>query len=155
MLRILLATAHLLALGIGFWAVLARGRALREIPAPGALRRALDADSHWGAAAILWLGTGLWRYLGEVEKSTGYYNQNHYFLAKMGLFLLIVLLEIRPAIAMVRWRRALARGGGTEASVDPGAARRVATISYVQGALLVLMVLAATAMARGFGGMGS
>jgi len=151
MLRVLLATAHLLALGIGLWAVLARGRALRELPAPGALRRALDADAQWGVAAILWIGTGLWRYLGETEKAIGYYNHNHFFLTKMGLLVLVFVLEIRPATTLTRWRRALARSGGTEIEVDRGAARRLATISYVQAGLVVLMVIAASAMARGVG----
>ena len=151
MLRVLLATAHLLALGIGLWAVMARGRALRELPAPGALRRALEADAQWGVAAILWIGTGLWRYLGETEKATSYYNHNHLFLTKMGLLLLILVLEIRPATTLTRWRLALARGGATEIEVDRGAARRLATNSYEQAGLVVLMVIAASAVTRGFG----
>ncbi len=50
MLRLTLAWLHLIALGIGFWAVFARGQALREaareLPGVAALRRAFLADAH-------------------------------------------------------------------------------------------------------------
>ena len=84
---------------------------------------------------------------GGLEKSTSYYLQNHVFLTKMGLLLLILLLEVRPMLALMRWRRAAAAGR----AVDTSAAGTLATISYVQVALVVLMVFAATAMARGIG----
>ena len=151
MLRLTLAALHLLALGIGLWAVLTRGSSLRQLPGAGALQRAFNADAHWGAAALLWIGTGLWRYLGETEKNTGYYNQNHLFLTKMGLLALIIALEIWPMMTLSRWRRAFARSGSAAADADSGIARGIATISYVQAGLVVLMVFAAVAMARGYG----
>lgn len=114
-----------------------------------ALRRAFAADAHWGVAAALWLATGLWRYLGSTEKSTAYYNSNHIFLTKMALFVVVILLEIGPMITLIRWRAALGRDGG--ASIDAGRARRLAMISYVQGAVVTVMVFTAVAMARGFG----
>ena len=150
MLRLTLAALHLLALGIGLWAVLTRGSSLRQLSGAGALQRAFNADAHWGAAALLWIGTGLWRYLGETEKNTGYYNQNHLFLTKMGLLALILALEIWPMMTLIRWR-AFARSGSAAADADSGIARRIATISYVQAGLVVLMVFAAVAMARGYG----
>lgn len=160
MLRITLAWLHLVALGIGMWAVLARGEALkqaaRELPGADALRRAFKADNHWGAAAVLWLGTGLWRYLASTEKSTEYYNANHIFLTKMALFVLLVVLEIRPARTLIRWRRALGRAGGPQAgggatTIDAASAGKIATISYVQAAIVTVMILTAVAMARGYG----
>jgi len=157
MLRLTLAWLHLIALGIGFWAVLARGQALREaageLPGAAALRRAFRADAHWGAAAALWLVTGLWRDLGSTEKATAYYNSNHVFLTKMTLFVVVVALEIAPMITLSRWRRALAGAGasGPGSVIDPARARRIATISYLQGAIVAVMVLTAVAMARGYG----
>jgi len=65
----------------------------------------------------------------------------------MGLLVLILVLEIRPMMTLMRWRRAAATGQ----TVDTAAAGSLATISYVQVALVVLMVFAATAMARGIG----
>ncbi|MGH7676134.1 MAG: DUF2214 family protein, partial [Gemmatimonadales bacterium] len=72
--------------------------------------------------------------------------QNHMFWTKMTLFVAIVALEMRPMLTKTRWRRAVARGE----LPDTGAALGLARISVLQAALVVLMVLAATAMARGF-----
>ena len=151
MLRLTLAALHLIALGLGLGAVLARGTALREALAPGALRRAFRADMTWGIAFLVWLVTGLWRLFGETEKSVGYYMTNHAFFAKMGFLLLVLVLEVWPMITLIRWRVALGRGAMPEHTVDIGAARRIATISHVQALLVVLMVFAAAAMARGYG----
>jgi len=151
MLRLTLAALHLIALGLGLGAVINRGSALREPLAHGALKRAFRADALWGIAAILWLVTGLWRYLAATEKATSYYNGNHLFLTKFGLFVAILLLELWPMVTLIRWRRALAKGKAAEGVVDTRAARRIARISHVQATLIVVMVFLAVAMARGFG----
>ena len=150
LVRWLLAAIHLLALGIGLGAVWVRARALRGSPDESALRRALAADGVWGLAALLWLSTGLWRLFGETEKSVDYYLANVAFHTKMGLFLLIFALEIWPMVTLIRWRSARARGNAP----DLGRARAISRISYAQAWLVVAMVLAATAMARGLGSMG-
>ncbi len=146
-LRWLLAAVHVLALGVGLGAVWARGRALAgELDAAG-LRRAFYADTWWGVAAILWIGTGLARAFGGFEKGSFYYLHNHFFWAKMGLLAAILMLEVGPMIALIQWRRVAARGGVP----DTRAASRFARISFIQAGLVVLMVLAATGMARGYG----
>jgi putative membrane protein len=147
-LRWALAALHLLGLAIGLGAVWARGRSLSErlLDAP-ALRRAFAADSWWGVSAILLISTGLWRLLAGTEKPTVYYMSSHAFVAKMALLAGILLLEIRPMVTLIRWRVLVARG----ASPDTGAAAAIARISYVQALLLIGMVFAATAMARGLG----
>ena len=153
MLRLVLAWLHLVALGIGLGAVIVRGSALRDAPDPLAMRRAFIFDAVWGIAALLWLSTGLWRLFGETEKSVAYYMSNHAFFAKMGFFALILALEIWPMLVLMRWRRAIMRGQGAPAVVEVGAARRIAMISHVEALLVVLMVFAAVAMARGYGMM--
>ncbi len=62
-------------------------------------------------------------------------------------WLLAAFHLVAPMIALIRWRVAVA-GGSVP---DTRAASRFARISFVQAVLVVLMVLAATAMARGFG----
>ncbi len=91
-LRWLLAAVHLLALGIGLGAVWVRARALRGSFDEAGLRRIFAADSWWGLAAVLWIGTGLWRLLAATEKPTRYYLENHLFWLKMGALLAILLL---------------------------------------------------------------
>ena len=110
MLRWLLAALHLLALGIGLGAIWVRARGLRSELDVQALRRVFNADALWGAAALLWISTGLWRLFGSLEKVTGYYLQNHMFLTKMGLLLVILVgagLAGANLLAMLLllWRR--------------------------------------------------
>ena len=151
MLRIILAAVHLLALGVGFGAILSRAASLREPVSAASVRRALQVDIGWGVAAGLWIVTGLWRYLGGIEKGTSYYNGNHAFLGKMGLLVVILALEVWPMVTLIRWRGALARGANPEAVAIPATARKIATISTIQALLIVIMVFLAVAMARGFG----
>jgi putative membrane protein len=147
MTRILLASLHLLAFGIGLGAVWTRGHVLRA-PGPAArLPIAFRADSLWALAAFLWVSTGLWRWLGGVEKTASYYPGNHIFLAKMGLFVLILILEVRAIVTIGRWRRQVARGMVPDLSAAP----TLGLISYAQAIILLCMVIAATAMARGYG----
>lgn len=158
MLRLLLAAAHLLALGLGLGGVWARARALggaaraAEGLTATRLRPAFEADNWWGVAAGLWLVTGLWRAIGGTEKTPSYYAHNVAFWDKMGLFATLLLLEAWPMVILIRWRVAVRRGvpppGG------PRTAARLARVSEVEVALLVLIVLAAVAMARGYGARG-
>ncbi len=147
-LRLNLAYVHLVALAIGVGGIWSRARALRdslrEPENPGALRRALIGDAWWGVAAVLWIVTGVWRLLGATEKSTGYYVANHAFLGKMGLFAVVVALEIWPMKTLLAWRL-------HKAEPNPRDAGRIEIISYVQCALVLTMVFFAVSMARGYG----
>ena len=130
----------------------ARARALndslRNPEDPRAIRRALVGDAWWGIAAVLWVATGLWRLLAGTEKAPSYYLASNAFLIKMGLFLMIVGLEIWPSTTLMRWRR-------KKADPDPRDVGRIEIISYVQVALVVAMVLAAVSVARGVGMRGA
>jgi len=150
MVRWLFAALHLLALGIGLGAVWARARALRMPLDAAGLHRAFYADSWWGVAAALWIATGLVRAFAGLEKGAGYYLQNHLFWGKMALLALVLVLEAAPMTSLLRWRIQLRHGRG----VDTRLAGRFAAISYIQAGLIALMVLAASAMARGYGGRG-
>lgn len=143
----LLAAIHLLGLGVGLGSVVSRGYELRRISEPGALRRALLADSFWGLAAILWIVTGLLRAFAGFEKGTAYYVHNTLFWAKMGLLLLILLLEVRPIVRLVTWRLQIRDGTDPDLSSAAG----MAATSYIQAVIIVGMVVLATGMARGIG----
>lgn len=143
----LFAALHLLALGFGLGAVWARGRALRLRLDPDGLRRVFYADAWWGIAALVWISTGLVRAFGGLEKGARYYLHNDFFLLKMGLLASVLALELWPMLALITWRVRSARGDAIDTSSAPAFAR----ISFVQAGLVALMVLAATAMARGYG----
>jgi putative membrane protein len=145
--RWMLAAFHLLALGIGLGAIVARYRAFRGPLDRAGLRRLFYADSVWGIAAVLWIATGLTRAFGGFEKGSAYYLGNSFFRAKMGLLILVLLLEIRPMVTLIQWRRLAAR----DQPVDTSRAATLASISTLQAVIVVAMVFAATGMARGWG----
>ena len=147
-LRWVVASVHLLALGIGLAAVWVRARKLKGQLDTVSLKRVFVADTAWAIAAVLWIGTGLWRVLGGFEKGTEYYMHNAFFHAKMGVLGLVLLLEMWPMRSLIRWRMRVAR----LQEVDTSRASTFGTISYVQAFLVVVMVFLATAMARGLGG---
>lgn len=144
-LRWLIAAVHLLALVIGTGAICVRAWSLSVADRGDHLRTIFLADSLWGLAALLWISTGLWRAFGGLEKGTPYYLGSTAFWVKMALLAGILVLEVRPMKTLIRWRIAARRG----AAVDVSAAPALARISRIQVALLVGMVIAATAMARG------
>jgi putative membrane protein len=149
-LRWILAALHLLALGIGLGAIGWRARALGGVVARRedggvSLRNVLFSDTLWGIAALLWISTGLVRAFSDLEKGSNYYLNNGAFWIKMGLLVVILLLEIWPMATFIGWRVRLAQGG----TVDTRRATMLAAISVIQAALVVGMIFAATAMARG------
>jgi putative membrane protein len=142
-----LATLHLLALAIGIPAVWARARALRRPLDAEGIRRILAADVWWGIAAGLWIVTGLLRAFGPWEKGAAWYLHNHFFFAKMGLLVAVLLLEILPMATLIGWRMRQRRGE----AIDTRRAFAMARISDIQLLLALLMVVFATGMARGLG----
>ena len=143
-----LAAIHLLAFALGFWAVLSRGTALRRLAAGmGDARSVLIADNLWGISAVVLLITGGMRAFGGYEKGTDYYLHQPLFHLKMTLFVVILLLEVAPMVTLIKWRIALARGR----AIDDRRAKLFARISHVEAMLVLLMVVAATGMARGVG----
>lgn len=144
-LRYAMAVLHLLPLTIGLAALYARGRALQRLQAPAQLPAVFLPDNWYGVAALLWVGTGLWRAFGGLEKGAGHYLNDHWFLGKMGVFGLVFLLELLPMMLLVRWRMDLRKGRKPELSKAPLLAR----LSFAQLPLFLLMLAMAVAMARG------
>ena len=145
MLGAILSALHVLALGIGLGAVVARGRGLRRV-ARGeldAVPSVLTADSLWGLAALLWLATGLMRAFGGIEKSPDFYLYNGFFRLKMGLFVAILLLEIAPMLTLIGWRLRK-----TE-PIDPARAAILVRLNDAETALVIVIPFVAAAMARG------
>ena len=146
-IRWVLATLHLLALGIGLGSAFARGAALARVSQPNALRRVLVADAFWGLAALIWISTGLIRAFGGFEKGTEYYLNNSLFWVKMSLLGVILVLEVLLMVRITTWRLQLRDGS----EPDLASAGLLSRLSYAQVVVVVAMVAVATAMARGFG----
>ncbi|AMT88330.1 MULTISPECIES: DUF2214 family protein [Pseudomonas] len=142
----ILAAVHLFAFALAFWAVLTRGTAFSQLSAgTGELKRVLLADNLWGLSALTLLITGAMRAFGGYEKGSDYYLHQPLFHLKMTLLVLILLVELAPMITLIKWRIASSRG----VPLDSGRAKLYARISHVEALLLILMMVAATGMARG------
>ncbi len=140
----LLSAVHVLTLALGLGAVFARGRALSRPLDDAGWQRLLAADSLWGAAAGLWIASGLARvFYGGKEPA--FYWHNGLFWVKLGLFLLIFVLEVKPMMTFVQVRSARRRG--TTLPAFPAEAYR--RINSAQMALVVGIVFVAAFMARG------
>jgi putative membrane protein len=144
-LRYFIAFLHLLTFGIGATSCWARARALSRLRDEGGLKDVFLADNIWGLAALLWIGTGLWRAFGGLEKGADFYLHDTAFIVKMGLFLLVFALEIRPMVTLIKWR--IRQGKGLPVDIAP--AQSLARITYAELVLLIPIVLMATAVARG------
>lgn len=143
----ILAALHLLAFGFALAAVLARGRALRRLRDDDArsFRDVFVVDNIWGISAAILLITGALRAFGGFEKGAYYYLHQPLFHLKMLSFIVIVALEVIPMFAFIKWRIAFKN----QEKIDTRRARRFARISHAEAALIVVMVVAATGMARG------
>jgi len=143
----LFAAVHLVAFGFALAAVLARGRALRRLRTDDlrSFRDVFVVDNIWGISAGVLLATGAYRAFGGLEKGSQYYLHQPLFHLKMLAFVLILLLELVPMIALIKWRIAFKNN----MPVDTSRAGRFSRISHIEAALMILMVIAATGMARG------
>lgn len=139
-----LSAIHVLTLALGLGAVVARGRALAAPLDEGGWKRLLIADNFWGAAAALWIASGLARiFLGGKEPP--FYWHNGFFWMKMALFGTVFLLELAPMLTFIRVRAARRAAAPLPVfSVDTY--RR---INAAETALVVAIVFVAAFMARG------
>jgi len=140
----LLSAIHVLTLAVGLGSVVMRGRALAGRLDEEGWKRLLAADSAWGAAAGLWIASGLGRvFFGG--KEPGFYWRNGFFWVKLALFGAVFVLELTPMITFIRVRIARSKGLPLPRfSVE--AYRR---INAVEAGLVVIIVFAAAFMARG------
>jgi len=148
--RAVLSGLHVLTLALGLGAVFARGRRLRDLlqtpEDDRALRRLYQADSLWGVAALLWIATGLARVFGRLEKQPDFYLRNGFFWVKMGLFALVLALEIRPMVTLLRWRAAKSGAGQLVREANLPA---LIALNNAEIAVVVAISFVAALMARG------
>ncbi|WP_225033715.1 DUF2214 family protein [Paraburkholderia sp. XV] len=147
LIRWLLAAVHLLGYAFALAAIIGRTRGLRQLSDQAGLQRVFVADNVWGVTAVVLIVTGLMRVFGGLEKGADYYLHEPLFHVKMAALVLIFAFEIAPMMTLIRWRLAVRNGE----SPDLSRARRFARTGHWQSILLVVMVFAASGMARGIG----
>jgi putative membrane protein len=114
-------------------------------------RRLQRTDNIYGAAAGLVLIVGLLR-VQYFEKGPGYYWHDGYFLAKFSAFVLAALISIYPTIVFLSWNASLK--AGTVPEVPMRHVRRIRMCLMLELTMIVVILLGAAMMARGFGYLG-
>lgn len=143
----LLAYAHLLAIltmvvFLASEAALCRGEWLNA----AVVERLGKVDLVYGVAAAAVVVTGLMRVFMGI-KGAGYYGHNPLLYVKLGLFLVTVLISIKPTLVFIRWRKALKATG---ALPDAGEIKAMRRLVMIQAHIVAVIPLASVFLARGF-----
>jgi putative membrane protein len=114
------------------------------------VERLVIVDRIYGIAAIAVLLTGLARiFLGM--KGAGWYASNWLLWTKVGLFVAVGLMSIRPTLRFLVWRRALRADGSLPSAEEVRAVRRWV---MWQAHIVPFIPLPAVFLARGWGHVG-
>jgi putative membrane protein len=114
------------------------------------VERLVTVDRIYGVAAVGVLLTGLARTWWGV-KGTAWYWTDWLLHLKLGLFVAVALMSIKPTLMFIRWRRQLRTDG---ALPDEGQVRLARKWVMVQAHVIAIIPLAAVFLARGFGAAG-
>ena len=112
------------------------------------VERLVTVDRIYGVSAVVVLLTGVARTWWGV-KGTAWYWTNGLLHLKLGLFVVVALMSIKPTLMFIRWRRRLRSDG---ALPDEAQVRQVRRWVMVQAHIVAAIPLAAVFLARGFGG---
>lgn len=145
-LEALLAYAHFLAI-LTLVVFISSEAALCRIEWMNAkvVERLAVVDRIYGIAAVAVLLTGLARTLWGVKGTSWYWHQPLLHL-KLGLFIAVGLMSIKPTIMFIRWRKAVRAGGALPSEPEVKTARRWVMI---QAHIIAVIPLAAVFLARG------
>ncbi len=111
------------------------------------VERLVRVDLIYGIAAVLVLASGLARtYWGF--KGGGWYWTNWLLHLKIGMFVVVALMSIKPTLMYRRWRRELRATGALPGDAQITDARKWVMI---QAHIIAIIPIAAVFLARGFG----
>jgi putative membrane protein len=111
-------------------------------------RRLQRTDLIFGVAATAVLIVGALR-VAYFEKPAVYYLHDVFFIAKLAAFLVAGLISIYPTMTFLSWNAALKAGAAPQLSVER--TRRVRLCLMLELTAIVVILLCAALMARGFG----
>ena len=111
------------------------------------VHRLARLDLIYLGAAVAVLATGLARTAWGMKGVDWYWHQP-LLHAKVGLFVVIGLLSLKPTLAFIRWRKAVQTTG---ALPDAAEVRQVRRFVMVQAHLLMILPLLGAMLARGVG----
>jgi putative membrane protein len=111
-------------------------------------RRLILTDAIFGIAASVLLVVGLLRVM-YFEKGAGYYWHDLFFLIKFAAFVLAALISIYPTTTFLTLRPALRAGAAPQLTAVR--VRRVRLCLMLELTAILVILLCAPLMARGFG----
>jgi len=111
-------------------------------------RRLQRTDKVFGAAATVVLVVGLLR-VTYFEKGPAYYWHDTWFLLKFGAFVAAALISIYPTLTFFSWKGSLK--ADTAPEIPAVRVQRVRLCLMLELSAVVLILLGAALMARGFG----
>ena len=111
-------------------------------------QRLVRTDMLFGVSAGVLLVVGLLR-VAYFETGPAYYWHDGFFLLKFAAFLLAALVSIYPTVIFLSWNQTLRAGTAPEISTER--ARRVRMCLMLELAAILIILLCAALMARGFG----
>jgi len=114
-------------------------------------RRLQATDLIFGAAAGVLLVVGLLRVV-YFEKGPAYYFADVFFLVKLAAFIAAGLISIYPTVLYLSWGRAIR--AGTAPQPSPAQVRRARMCLMLELTAILVILLCAALMARGFGYLG-
>jgi putative membrane protein len=127
-------------------AMLATQSALLRGPVDGAaIRRLAGVDLGYGLSAMALIAIGVAR-LAYGLKGHEFYLHNPWFHAKIGTFVLVGLLSVRPTMVYLRWRRTLRDNPGFVP--DPAQVRQLSGLVRIELVLIAPIFVFAAMMAR-------
>jgi putative membrane protein len=144
----LLASGHHLMFVLLIACLAGEASLLRQQPSAKILQGLGRLDLFYGLSALAIFVIGGLRVGNFGAKPWAFYSGNPVFWLKLGLFVLIGLISIIPTLRYMRWKKDLAGSGKLPSEADWASTRKLAV---AQLHLIALMVIAATAMARGIG----
>ena len=110
--------------------------------------RLAAVDAGYGLSAMALIAVGVARIVWGL-KGHDFYLHNPWFHAKIGTFVLVGLLSIRPTVVFLRWRKALRSDPGFVP--DVAQVRSVARLVRIELVLIAPILVFAAMMAR-YGG---
>lgn len=117
-----------------------------KTPTLAEARKLQLVDMVYGICAGLVLAAGFARVF-YFEKGSDFYFASPFFHLKLTLFVVIGLLSIYPTIKFLGWRKYT--GAGQAPMMNEQEYRWIARILHIELALLVLLMLSASLMAKG------
>ena len=138
-------TLHIYGIALMVAAFFMRTYHLSKPPENSRLEKSFFWDNVLLLVVLVVMGAGFWR-MG-LEKGTSYYLHNHAFWLKVGVLTLGWFLETPIMVRLIQWRIAIAKGETPDTS-GIGLLRKLA---WVEASLTIVIIFAASLMARGIG----